>query len=175
MLGQRGDESLFEYWVSFWPVAPFFGVRWRFEGMAPAMTGFDFGAATANGAASKPPAKAAPASAVEPAPKSAPNPAPVEPPASKAETPESPAEAPDAPKAGSAGPVESAPAEKDDLTQIKGVGPKLAALLNDLGIYRFDQIAGFTEADLASIDAQLGTFKGRPLRDGWIEQAKALA
>ena len=35
MIAQRKDESLFEYWVSFWPTAPLFGVRWRFEGVFP--------------------------------------------------------------------------------------------------------------------------------------------
>lgn len=29
----------FEFWVSFWPVAPVFGVKWRFADMAEKMTG----------------------------------------------------------------------------------------------------------------------------------------
>ncbi|MDG2004547.1 MAG: hypothetical protein P8J20_14585 [Novosphingobium sp.] len=63
----------------------------------------------------------------------------------------------------------------DDLGKIKGVGPKLVALLASLGITRFDQIAGWSEEDLDSIDAQLGTFAGRARRDSWVEQAKLLA
>jgi NADH-quinone oxidoreductase subunit E len=62
----------------------------------------------------------------------------------------------------------------DDLKRIKGVGPKLEATLNRHGIFHYHQIAGWTEADVASVDSRLG-FKGRIVRDGWIEQAKALA
>ena len=65
--------------------------------------------------------------------------------------------------------------EADDLTRIKGLGPKLASLLRGLGIARFDQIAAWNEGDAARIDAQLGTFQGRIARDNWIEQARYLA
>lgn len=63
----------------------------------------------------------------------------------------------------------------DDLTRLKGVGPKLSARLKELGVVSFAQIAGWSEADLAAVDSQLGTFAGRPKRDGWIEQAGFLA
>jgi predicted flap endonuclease-1-like 5' DNA nuclease len=63
----------------------------------------------------------------------------------------------------------------DDLTRLKGVGPKLSARLKELGVVSFAQIAGWSAADLAGIDAQLGTFAGRPARDGWVEQAGFLA
>ncbi len=63
----------------------------------------------------------------------------------------------------------------DDLTRLKGVGPKLSARLRELGVVSFAQIAAWSETDLAGIDAQLGTFAGRPTRDGWIEQAQFLA
>ncbi len=62
----------------------------------------------------------------------------------------------------------------DDLKLIKGVGPKLEGVLNDMGIYHFDQIAVWTAAEVAWVDARL-KFKGRIERDGWIEQAKTLA
>lgn len=62
----------------------------------------------------------------------------------------------------------------DDLTRIKGLGPKLARLLADNGVTRLDQIAAWNEADLAEIDAKLGTFAGRPTRDAWVDQAKLL-
>ena len=61
----------------------------------------------------------------------------------------------------------------DDLTLISGVGPKLVAVLNELGIYRFDQISAWSEAQIAWVDARL-KFKGRIAREGWIEQAKTL-
>lgn len=63
----------------------------------------------------------------------------------------------------------------DDLSRIKGLGPKLQALLPELGITTFAQIAALTEADLADLDPKLGPFAGRPARDGWVEQAKYLA
>ncbi len=63
----------------------------------------------------------------------------------------------------------------DDLKMIKGVGPKLEQLLNSLGFYHFDQVAGWTEAELAWVDDNLEGFKGRASRDGWVSQAKLLA
>lgn len=63
----------------------------------------------------------------------------------------------------------------DELTRMKGVGPKVAALLNSLGVTRYDQIAAWTDADVARVDAQLGAFKGRVTRDHWVEQAGLLA
>lgn len=63
----------------------------------------------------------------------------------------------------------------DDLKLIKGVGPKLEALLHSLGFYHFDQIAAWTEAEVAWVDEHLEGFKGRVSRDGWVEQARALA
>ena len=62
----------------------------------------------------------------------------------------------------------------DDLTRIKGLGPKLSRLLAELGVTRFEQIAAWTEADIAAIDAKLGAFAGRPMRDAWVEQARLL-
>ena len=65
--------------------------------------------------------------------------------------------------------------EADDLRRIKGIGPKLVATLSALGVSRFDQIAVWTDADLARVDSQLGSFAGRPARDNWIEQARLLS
>lgn len=64
--------------------------------------------------------------------------------------------------------------EPDDLTRIKGIGAKLSALLHDLGIYHFHQIAAWTKADSEWIDDKLA-FKNRVNRENWIEQAKVLA
>jgi NADH-quinone oxidoreductase subunit E len=63
----------------------------------------------------------------------------------------------------------------DDLRKIKGVGPKLQALLNSLGFYHFDQIAAWTDAEVAWVDEHLDDFKGRVTRDDWVAQAKILA
>ncbi len=63
----------------------------------------------------------------------------------------------------------------DDLLQLKGVGPVLNKLLISLGVRRFDQIAGWSASDIATVDAHLGNFKGRIARDNWVEQAGLLA
>jgi NADH-quinone oxidoreductase subunit E len=63
----------------------------------------------------------------------------------------------------------------DDLKLIKGVGPKLEALLHSLGFFHYDQIAAWTAAELAWVDDNLEGFKGRASRDGWVEQAGLLA
>jgi predicted flap endonuclease-1-like 5' DNA nuclease len=63
----------------------------------------------------------------------------------------------------------------DDLTQLKGVGPKFARLLNDLGITRFDQLARLSDGDLDRLDQHLGAFKGRLDRDQVPLQAEYLA
>jgi NADH-quinone oxidoreductase subunit E len=66
------------------------------------------------------------------------------------------------------------PQQPDDLKKISGIGPKLEAVLNGLGIWTYTQVAEWTPAEVAWIDDYL-SFKGRVGRDGWIEQAKALA
>lgn len=63
----------------------------------------------------------------------------------------------------------------DTLTKLKGVGPKLAAQLHDLGYSRFDQLGALDDAALDALDAQLGTFAGRLRRDRVVEQARLLA
>src|SRR3546814_1024626 len=56
----------------------------------------------------------------------------------------------------------------DNLQLLKGVGPKLAVLLNGLGVGSFQQIADWTDADVARIDAALGAFQGRITRDNIV-------
>lgn len=85
--------------------------------------------------------------------------------ADAAPPPPAPAPAPAAEPAG----------EADDLRRIKGVGPKLVALLHGFGVTRYSQIAAWTDADIDAMDARLGTFAGRIRRDSWVEQAKLLA
>ena len=63
----------------------------------------------------------------------------------------------------------------DDLKRIKGVGPKLEQLLNSLGVFHFDQIAGWSASEIAWVDENLKGFKGRVTRDDWVAQAKTLA
>lgn len=63
----------------------------------------------------------------------------------------------------------------DDLTVLKGVGPKFAATLNDVGITRFDQIARLKDGGIDRVDQQLGPFRGRLQRDQIPLQADYLA
>ena len=63
----------------------------------------------------------------------------------------------------------------DDLERLKGVGPKLAAMLAARGLARYEQIAKLTPSEVERIDADLGAFRGRLQRDRIIEQADYLA
>ncbi|MDE1467031.1 hypothetical protein [Aurantiacibacter sp. D1-12] len=71
--------------------------------------------------------------------------------------------------------IPAAKGPSEDLTLINGIGPKLAALCNDLGVKRFDQIAAWGEREIDEVDGYLGTFRGRITRDQWVEQAKLIA
>ena len=65
--------------------------------------------------------------------------------------------------------------EPDKLEALKGVGPKLAVLLNTHGLTRFDQIASLSPGQIEALDTQLGAFRGRLTRDRIVEQADYLA
>lgn len=90
--------------------------------------------------------------------------------------PQSPQSESAPPPAGLASPFLAAPVgAADDLMRIKGIGPKLSARLSELGVFHYSQIAEWTPAQLDMVDARLGTFQGRPLRDQWQSQARLLA
>jgi predicted flap endonuclease-1-like 5' DNA nuclease len=63
----------------------------------------------------------------------------------------------------------------DNLQMLKGVGPKLAAQLNENGITRFDQLARLGENEVTMLDDRMGAFRGRIARDRLVEQACYLA
>lgn len=65
--------------------------------------------------------------------------------------------------------------QPDDLKKIKGIGPKLESMLNEMGFYHFDQIAGWTTDEVSWVDLNLKGFKGRVTRDTWVDQAGQLA
>ena len=67
------------------------------------------------------------------------------------------------------------PGGADDLKRIKGIGPKMEKLCNSLGFYHFDQIAGWSDQEVAWVDANLEGFKGRVTRDDWVAQAKVFS
>jgi len=65
--------------------------------------------------------------------------------------------------------------DKDDLKVIKGVGPKLEGILNDMGIFTYKQVSKMKKKEYDLVDSMLSTFKGRGQRDDWAGQAKKLA
>lgn len=164
-------------------------LAYAFDGAAPAAHGAPHGAAQAA------PAQAAPAHAtsVQAAPEMAANstaaPAPVstEPAASAAPAAAfAPAPAPDVAPDTPAQPSEaaalrapetlSAPrgGRADDLKVIEGIGPALEKLVNSLGFYHYDQIAGWSAEEIAWVDSHMKTFRGRITRDKWQAQAKII-
>lgn len=63
---------------------------------------------------------------------------------------------------------------KDNLQLIKGVGTVLEKVLNETGIYHFDQIAQLSTEEVNWLDSSI-SFPGRIKREQWVAQAKALA
>ena len=131
------------------------------------------------------PAVAAPAApaAVKPAAEEKPKPAAMAKPAATPKAKAKPKAAPVADAAPADAGAGSKPAalaaardgSADNLKQIKGIGPKLEALLNGMGFYHFDQIANWGADEIAWVDQNLEGFKGRVSRDEWVAQAKVLA
>lgn len=71
--------------------------------------------------------------------------------------------------------IGAAPAgQRNDLKVIKGIGPKLEKMLNELGIYTYEQMSRLTNKEYELIDQLLGSFQGRGQRDHWAEQAQDL-
>ena len=63
---------------------------------------------------------------------------------------------------------------KDDLKKIKGIGPKLEKMLNDIGVYTFAQLSKFTDAEYELLDLLLQAFQGRGKKDDWAGQARGI-
>ena len=63
---------------------------------------------------------------------------------------------------------------RDDLQQIKGIGPAIERTLNEMGIYRFHEIASMSEYDINRVAERLQGFHSRIYREDWIGQAREL-
>ncbi|HSM40747.1 MAG TPA: polyhydroxyalkanoate depolymerase [Afifellaceae bacterium] len=61
----------------------------------------------------------------------------------------------------------------DDLTQISGIGPKIADMLNELGIVHVEQLAAVTKDMVDMIDEQIP--RGQEAVEDWIRQARKIA
>jgi predicted flap endonuclease-1-like 5' DNA nuclease len=70
--------------------------------------------------------------------------------------------------------AETVAPEPDDLTVMTGIGPKMAAALAERGIVRFEQIAAWSEDEIAVLDKEM-KLMGRVGREAWVAQAKRLA
>lgn len=144
---------------------------------APAAVAEAASAAFVSAPAKTPKAKASPAAKLPAKPKAAPAakaPAKAAPVAKSAAKPKAAAK----PKvAKPAGPERLKAARKgkaDDLKEIEGIGPAMEKLVNGMGFYHFDQIASWSDADVALVDSEMKTFKGRIARDKWVAQAKII-
>jgi predicted flap endonuclease-1-like 5' DNA nuclease len=131
-------------------------------------------------AAAKPKAEAPAAKVVSEKPKAAAKPKAATAPKMEAPAAKAVAAKPKAapkPKAKPAGPERLKGPRKgraDDLKEIEGIGPAMEKLVNGMGFYHFDQIASWSDADVAMVDAEMKTFKGRISRDKWVAQAKII-
>jgi predicted flap endonuclease-1-like 5' DNA nuclease len=63
---------------------------------------------------------------------------------------------------------------RDNLRMIKGIGPTIEKTLNELGIFRFNQIAEMSEYDIYRVARRLKGFSTRIYREDWIGQARNL-
>ena len=63
---------------------------------------------------------------------------------------------------------------RDNLRLIKGIGPTIEKTLNELGIFRFNQIAEMSEYDIYRVARRLKGFSSRIYREDWIGQARNL-
>lgn len=63
---------------------------------------------------------------------------------------------------------------RDDLKRIKGVGPAIEKTLNEMGIWRFNQIADMSEYEMDRVAQRLKGFRSRIYREDWIGQAREL-
>ena len=63
--------------------------------------------------------------------------------------------------------------EGDDLTKITGISADLAARLNQLGCTKYEQIATFSDDDIANVDEAL-SLDGAIEKGDWVAQAQRL-
>jgi predicted flap endonuclease-1-like 5' DNA nuclease len=150
----RPEETPLDYWISLSPMAPVFGIAWRFGGIdigpdrpVPGIGDWAAGLAARAPAPEEMAADVAEAEIVAPT----------------VASPEAPSAPPPAP-----------PPAADDLKRIRGIGPGLERELNDLGIRSLAQIAAMTPEDVAALSARLTRFRDRPVRDDWVGQANQL-
>ena len=63
---------------------------------------------------------------------------------------------------------------RDDLTQLKGIGPAIARSLSKIGVRSLSQIAAWTDEDIEAIAPKVRTRPNRIRKDGWVKSAQRL-
>ena len=71
--------------------------------------------------------------------------------------------------------AKKATAKQDDLKKIEGIGPKIAGLLNEAGIYSFAELSKASKKKLADVLGAAGARYRLAKPDTWQEQAKLAA
>ena len=64
--------------------------------------------------------------------------------------------------------------DRDNLQVIDGIGKFVEKKLNEIGIYKFAQIASMTQEISDEVNQVIGLGPGRIDRDEWVLQAKRL-
>jgi predicted flap endonuclease-1-like 5' DNA nuclease len=72
------------------------------------------------------------------------------------------------------GPEKFGAIARDNLKLIKGVGPAIEKTLNEMGIFRLNQIAEMSEYDIDRVARRLKGFRSRIYREDWMGQAREL-
>lgn len=75
--------------------------------------------------------------------------------------------------AAEAKPIPPSPSEQDDLKQVLGIGPIIEQILNDHGIFTYEQLAATDVNFLESLMAEHEWHMAEPAT--WLAQARALA
>ena len=83
--------------------------------------------------------------------------------------------APQAPAAAMRQLVQRPITERDDLKKIWGIGKVFERQLNEMGYYRYRDIAAWNTAEVVKVAETIGSFPDRILRDRWIDQARDFA
>ncbi len=63
----------------------------------------------------------------------------------------------------------------DDLKRINGIDAGIEARLHGIGVYHFDQIAGWSPSQIAWVEQHIEGDRGQITRDDWVAQASIIA
>ncbi|TDU73142.1 putative flap endonuclease-1-like 5' DNA nuclease [Prosthecobacter fusiformis] len=66
------------------------------------------------------------------------------------------------------------PPDADDLTRLQGISPALQIRLQEMGVYRFEQISTWNQSQVREFSRRLA-FKDRIERERWVDQARRLS